>query len=217
MAKDPRFAASFRWLEPPRTDGRPPEVADPDPGGAAQEGGAEATFRDHPGTSRLPSRRLGASLHMKAELRYCGAVMDIWSETKRSEVMSRIRGKDTKPEKKVRSLLHRMGYRFTVNGPKNRMLPGRPDIVLPKYRTAVFVHGCFWHRHDRCRYAYMPKARQPWWRQKFKATVIRDKQAARRLRILGWRVVTIWECELRIAVKLTGLERRLRKALPTNP
>jgi DNA mismatch endonuclease, patch repair protein len=76
---------------------------------------------------------------------------DVFSSQKRSEVMSRIRGSNTKPELALRSMLHSLGYRFTVNGPKNKSLPGRPDIVLPKYHTAIFVHGCFWHGHENCR------------------------------------------------------------------
>jgi DNA mismatch endonuclease, patch repair protein len=76
--------------------------------------------------------------------------MDVFTAQKRSEVMSRIRGRDTKPELALRSMLHRFGYRFTVNGPKNKSLPGKPDLVLPKYRTVIFVHGCFWHGHEHC-------------------------------------------------------------------
>lgn len=129
--------------------------------------------------------------------------------------MGRIRGRNTKPEMQVRSLLHRMGYRFTVNGPGNRELPGRPDIVLPRFRTVVFVHGCFWHRHSRCRYAYRPKTRGKWWERKFEATVARDKRAVRQLRGLRWRVVTIWECELRSSAKLMAVERRFRQVLAT--
>ena len=82
---------------------------------------------------------------------------DVFTPEKRSWLMSRIRGKNTKPELVVRSLLHRLGYRFTVNGPRNRELPGKPDIVLPRFRTVIFVHGCFWHRHKNCRLASTPK------------------------------------------------------------
>jgi DNA mismatch endonuclease (patch repair protein) len=106
--------------------------------------------------------------------------------------MSRIRGRDTGPERQVRAALHRAGYRFRLH---RKSLPGRPDIVLPKYRTVVFVHGCFWHRHSRCRFAYTPKSRVPFWNAKFAANVERDRRNVRELKRLGWRVVTVWECQ----------------------
>ncbi len=137
----------------------------------------------------------------------------MFSKEKRSEVMSRIRAKDTKPEVVVRSLLHRLGYRFTVNGPKNRSLQGKPDIVLPKYGTVIFVNGCFWHRHRGCKYAYTPKTRVSWWLKKLGSNVARDKAAAKKLRQSGWQVVTIWECQLRSKAKLNRVELKLTKAL----
>jgi DNA mismatch endonuclease (patch repair protein) len=106
--------------------------------------------------------------------------------------MSRIRGKDTEPEKLVRSALHRAGYRFRLH---SKQFPGRPDIMLPKHRTVVFVHGCFWHRHRGCRFAYTPKSRIAFWNAKFDGNVARDRRNARELRKLGWKVVTVWECE----------------------
>ncbi len=108
--------------------------------------------------------------------------------------MSRIRGRDTKPELLVRSLLHRIGYRFRLH---RRDLPGTPDIVLPKYQTAIFVHGCFWHRHPGCRYAYTPKSRVKFWKTKFAANVDRDAKTRRALEQAGWHVLVVWECELR--------------------
>ncbi len=119
--------------------------------------------------------------------------MDIVTKEKRSEMMSRICGKNTVPEKQVRSLLHRMGYRFRIHV---NNLPGKPDIVLSKYRTAIFVHGCFWHRHRGCRLAYTPKSRVDFWQQKFADNVRRDRMVSQDLRRLGWTVITVWECEL---------------------
>jgi len=122
--------------------------------------------------------------------------MDIVSEEQRSYNMSRIRGRNTKPELAVRSMLHSMGYRFTVNGPLNRKLPGKPDIVLPKYKTVIFVHGCFWHGHQGCKDFRIPKTRTEWWKAKIEGNVARDKRQQEELRKLGWKVVVIWECEL---------------------
>lgn len=117
--------------------------------------------------------------------------------------MSRIRSRDTEPERAVRSILHCMGLRFRIN---RRDLPGSPDIVLPKYQTAIFVHGCFWHRHKGCRFAYKPKTRQAFWQKKFSDNVARDQRSSRNLRKAGWHVLTVWECELsapdRLAAKL---------------
>lgn len=123
--------------------------------------------------------------------------MDIVSEKQRSYNMSRIRSKDTKPELKVRSMLHRCGYRFTVNGPKNKKLPGKPDIVLPKYKTVIFVHGCFWHYHKDCKYAKIPKTRTKWWEAKLTGNAERDICKQEQLKKLGWRVLVFWECELK--------------------
>ncbi len=134
---------------------------------------------------------------------------DVFTPEKRSWLMSRIRGKNTKPERVVRSLLHRLGYRFTVNGPRNRELPGKPDIVLPKFRTVIFVHGCFWHRHKNCRLASTPKTRKAFWKKKFESNVKRDARAVRQLRKLEWKVVTIWECQLKNIDKIEKVAWRL--------
>ena len=114
---------------------------------------------------------------------------DVFTPEKRSEVMSRIRGRDTRPERLVRSMLHRLGYRFTVAGPKNRLLPGRPDIVLPKFRTVVFVHGCFWHGHEHCPDFRLPQSRHDWWKQKIEGNRARDARTEAALLALGWHVV----------------------------
>ena len=120
--------------------------------------------------------------------------------------MSRIRGKDTTPELVVRSALHRMGYRFRLH---KRDLPGRPDIVLSKYWTVVFVHGCFWHRHPGCTQAYTPKSRVGFWRSKFDQNVRRDIAVRAELESLGWNVVVVWECE----VNAQEFEERLAGAI----
>ncbi len=119
----------------------------------------------------------------------------------RSWNMSQIRGRDTTPERMVRSLLHRMGYRFRLH---RKDLPGSPDIVLPKYRTVIFVHGCFWHRHGRCKFAYTPKSRLEFWQKKFDANVERDRRVQRELKKLGWQVVVVWECEAADEQKVVG-------------
>lgn len=118
--------------------------------------------------------------------------MDVVDQTTRSRMMSGIRGKGTKPELIVRSFLHRAGLRFRLHA----MLPGKPDLVLPRYRTTVFVHGCFWHRHAGCRYATTPQSNASFWQEKFAANVRRDAEVKRQLETLGWRVLVIWSCEL---------------------
>lgn len=119
---------------------------------------------------------------------------DIISKERRSWNMSRIKGKDTKPEAQVRSWLFLHGYRFRKN---DRRLPGVPDVVLPRYRTVIFVNGCFWHHHKDCRYAYMPKSRITFWEDKFVRNIVNDKFHRDRLEAMGWKVITIWECELK--------------------
>ena len=113
--------------------------------------------------------------------------------------MSRIRGTNTAPEKVVRSTLHRLGYRFRLHG---KDMPGKPDIVLAKYRTVIFVHGCFWHRHRGCTYSYTPTTRVSFWMQKFESNVRRDKRVRRQLQKMGWRVIVIWECQVGDRAKL---------------
>jgi len=120
--------------------------------------------------------------------------MDNLTTEKRSWNMSRIRSKDTVPEKMVRSLLHSMGYRFRLHVTS---LPGKPDLVLPKYKAVIFVHGCFWHRHPGCKYAYNPKSRVEFWEKKFEQNVAVHEKAVQELEQLGWRVLVVWECELK--------------------
>jgi DNA mismatch endonuclease (patch repair protein) len=118
---------------------------------------------------------------------------DIVDLQTRSRIMSRIKARDTKPEKLVRSFLHKHGLRFRLHAAD---LPGTPDIVLPRHKAIVFVNGCFWHRHLGCRFAYVPKTRIDFWNQKFEDTIRRDQQAIGALSALGWHVRTIWECEI---------------------
>jgi DNA mismatch endonuclease (patch repair protein) len=132
---------------------------------------------------------------------------DIFTPEKRSQVMSRIRSRNTKPELAVRSMLHRLGYRFTVNGQKNRSLPGRPDIVLPKYRTVIFVHGCFWHGHENCSKFRMPKSRHSYWKRKIDGNRDRDLRNEDALSDMGWRVVTVWECRLNFLRKKIAIRK----------
>ncbi len=124
--------------------------------------------------------------------------------------MSRIRGKDTAPEMVVRRALHAMGYRFRLHG---RRLPGRPDLVLPKYRTVVFVHGCFWHRHRKCENCTTPTNRRAWWVKKLEGNAARDRVNRTALRKLGWKVVVVWECESEKTDFAGRLRRRLERAI----
>lgn len=119
---------------------------------------------------------------------------DILTPEKRSWNMSCIKGKNTKPEVLLRSLLHQAGFRFRIHASN---LPGKPDIVLPRYNTVIFVNGCFWHRHENCKYAYNPKSRQDFWQEKFARTVQRDQEKTEKLIKDGWQVHTVWECELK--------------------
>lgn len=119
--------------------------------------------------------------------------MDTMTPELRSRLMSRIKAKDTKPEMLVRSAVHRLGLRFRLH---DKRLPGKPDLVLPKHRTVIFVHGCFWHRHG-CKLASNPKSRQDYWAPKFERNVRRDAEHRSALEEAGWRVVVIWECEVK--------------------
>ncbi|WNM60160.1 very short patch repair endonuclease [Candidatus Nitrospira allomarina] len=113
---------------------------------------------------------------------------------------------NTGPERKVRSILHRMGYRFRLH---RKDLPGKPDIILPKYETVVFVHGCFWHRHKGCKDATLPKTRQNFWGNKLEGNVTRDRAKERALRKLKWRVIIVWECETKNLEKISVRLRNL--------
>lgn len=125
--------------------------------------------------------------------------MDKLDPARRSANMARVRSKDTGPELKVRRVAHRMGLRFRLH---RRDLPGTPDLVFPKHRLAVFVHGCFWHRHKGCSRTSMPATRVEFWQEKFDATVARDKDALAGLDMLGWKTLVLWECELASAEEI---------------
>ncbi len=118
---------------------------------------------------------------------------DVHTKKQRSYNMSQIRSKNTKPELIVRSLLHKQGYRFRLH---DKNLPGKPDIVLKKYKTVIFVHGCFWHGHKNCKYFVVPKTRTKWWLDKINGNIARDKKAQRELKKLGWKVINVWQCKI---------------------
>lgn len=126
---------------------------------------------------------------------------DTLSRIKRSWNMSRIRPKNTGPEKAVRAALHREGYKFRLH---HKELPGKPDIVLPKHKTVIFVHGCFWHRHKGCKDAGIPKSNTLFWRTKLNANVERDKKNKAAIKRRGWKVIIVWECETNKSAKLSG-------------
>ena len=135
--------------------------------------------------------------------------MDVHSKEQRRFNMSRIKSRNTKPELIVRSLLHRLGYRFRLHV---KSLPGSPDIVLPKYKTLIYVHGCFWHRHEGCRYTTTPSTNSERWANKFNENILRDKNNQDTAKKLGWTIVVIWECEVRNLDQLTiRLNRILKK------
>lgn len=119
---------------------------------------------------------------------------DVHDKETRSYNMSRISGKDTKPEMIVRKFLHSNGFRYSLH---RKDLPSKPDIVLPKYKTVIFVHGCFWHAHEGCKYFKIPKTRTEWWKEKLYSNKKRDEKHVLELKEKGWRVIVIWECELK--------------------
>ena len=133
-------------------------------------------------------------------------MVDKFSKETRSYVMSQVRSQDTKPEKIVRSYLFSKGLRFLKN---DKRYPGRPDIVLPKYKTMVFVHGCFWHLHDGCKYAVMPKSNVDFWKNKLYKNKERDERNKKELEKMGWMVITVWECQLKKNKQEETLKRLL--------
>jgi len=124
--------------------------------------------------------------------------------------MSRIKAKNTKPEMLVRKFLHANGFRYRLHV---KDLPGKPDIVLPKYKTVIFVHGCFWHGHEGCKYYVVPKTKTEWWLNKINGNIVNDKKAITILKKMGWKVINVWECELKtfkISKTLSFLQKKLK-------
>jgi len=119
--------------------------------------------------------------------------MDVHSKETRSYNMSRVRSKDTKPEILVRKFLHKNGFRYRLHV---KDLPGKPDIVLPKYKTVIFIHGCFWHGHEGCKKADLPKTRTEWWANKINGNIVNDRKVEDLLSLNCWRIITIWTCQL---------------------
>lgn len=130
--------------------------------------------------------------------------MDVHDQKTRSYNMSRIKGKDTKPEETVRKYLFSQGFRYRKN---DKRLPGKPDIVLPKYKTVIFVNGCFWHKHEGCKYFVWPKNNAKFWKEKIESNIARDKKQYDELQNAGWNVIIIWECELKKKQRKDTLER----------
>ena len=135
---------------------------------------------------------------------------DVHDKKTRSYNMSRIRSQNTKPELLVRKFLHANGFRYSLN---NKKLPGKPDIVLTKYKTIIFIHGCFWHGHKSCKYFVVPKTRTKWWTDKINRNKANDEKAVRALKKDGWKIITLWECKLKPAKAEKTLSLLVKKFL----
>jgi DNA mismatch endonuclease (patch repair protein) len=136
--------------------------------------------------------------------------MDIWDKKKRSKVMSKIRSKNTKPEMAVRKALFAKGYRYRINYKK---LPGKPDIAFPKYKTAIFVHGCFWHGHKDCKDSHIPKTNTDFWTKKINRNKERDRNNTIQILSMGWKVLTIWDCEIQQKGNIESLIQKIADLL----
>ena len=136
--------------------------------------------------------------------------MDCYDQATRSKAMRSVHGKNTLPEMQVRRMLFRAGFRFRLHDAK---LPGKPDIILPKYRTIIFVNGCFWHRHPGCKKATTPSSNTVYWEEKFKQNVDRDQRTEQKLKELGWNLIIVWECELKQPEFLASLPDKICKCI----
>ena len=134
---------------------------------------------------------------------------DVFSPEKRSQVMQKIRSKNTKPEIVIRQAIHRLGYRFRLH---DKSLPGNPDIIMPKYHTVIQVRGCFWHGHD-CKDGHIPKSRKEYWEPKIRATIERDEKNDHKLRKDGWKLIIVWECQCMTKDSLTNELMRIANLL----
>jgi len=133
---------------------------------------------------------------------------DVHDKETRSYNMSRIRSINTKPEMLVRKFLHAHGFRYKLH---DKTLPGKPDIVLPKYKTVIFIHGCFWHGHKDCKYFVVPETRTEWWLQKINGNIAKDDKAVKALKKDGWKIITVWECDLKAGKVGNTLQRVVSK------
>ena len=159
----------------------------------------------HQSSGSRPAMRLPGFAHMEKIHNF--SQMDVHDKNTRSYNMSRIKGKDTQPELLVRKFLHHQGFRFRLH---DKRLPGKPDIVMSKYRTVILVHGCFWHGHEGCRYFKIPSTRTQWWIDKINRTQEKDIETKSKLEDMGWKVIEIWECELRGSQQSLTLERLVK-------
>jgi DNA mismatch endonuclease (patch repair protein) len=135
---------------------------------------------------------------------------DVHTPEQRSFNMRQIKGKNTKPEMLVRKFLHANGFRYKLH---DKRLPGKPDIVLPKYNTVIFVHGCFWHGHTNCKYFVVPKTRTDWWLNKINSNIANDAKAAKALKKEGWKIIYLWECNLKGVKGEKTLQKLLKKII----
>ena len=156
----------------------------------------------------LNNRKEEAFLSPLSTCHYLYSMADVHDKKTRSYNMSRIRSQNTKPEMLVRKFLHANGFRYSLH---NKKLPGKPDIVLRKYKTIIFIHGCFWHGHANCKYFVVPKTRTKWWTDKIFTNKLNDEKAVKALRKDGWKVITVWECKLKTAKVEKTLSSLLKK------
>jgi DNA mismatch endonuclease (patch repair protein) len=139
--------------------------------------------------------------------------MDTFSKSKRSEIMARVSGKDTKPEILVRKFLFSKGFRYRKNV---KEIPGKPDIILPKYKTIVFIHGCFWHGHKNCEASQLPTSNVEYWTKKVSSNINRDSTNSQILKNMGWKVIVVWECELKTKYRDNRLHTLIKEIRDTN-